>query len=50
MEKKKNNHGGARKGAGRKTKEPTIVIRIPKSLLKKVGELIRSSQLYNRDN
>lgn len=38
---KKPTHGGARKGAGRPTKEPTEVIRIPKSLVPKVKELIK---------
>jgi len=34
-------HGGARKGAGRpKTKEDTVVMRIPVSLVNKVKSLI----------
>jgi hypothetical protein len=34
-------HGGKRKGAGRpKTKEDTIVMRVPKSLVPKVKEMI----------
>jgi hypothetical protein len=33
MKKKKDNRGGQREGAGRpKSKEPTIVMRVPKSL------------------
>lgn len=34
-------HGGKRKGAGRKTKEPTIVMRIPISKVEAVKKLIR---------
>lgn len=42
MKKKKENRGGARKGAGRpKTKEDTVVIRVPKSLVPKIKELIK---------
>lgn len=33
--------GGARKGAGRKPKEPTKVIRVPVSLVPKVEKLIK---------
>jgi hypothetical protein len=34
-------HGGQRKGAGRpKTKEPTVVMRVPKSLVAAVKKLI----------
>jgi hypothetical protein len=34
-------HGGARKGAGRpKTKEPTVVMRVPKSKVEVVKKLI----------
>jgi len=32
------NHGGARKGAGRKKKEPTKVMRIP---ISKVSEVLK---------
>lgn len=39
--KKKDNRGGKRPGAGRpKTKEDTVVIRVPKSLIQKVKEMI----------
>jgi len=34
-------HGGKRKGAGRKPKEPTKTIRVPVSLIPKIKELIR---------
>lgn len=35
-------HGGARKGAGRpKTKEDTVVMRVPKSLVPAVKKLIK---------
>jgi hypothetical protein len=44
MTKKKNTHGGKRKGAGRKRKEPTKVIRVPLSELNKVKELISKSK------
>lgn len=38
---KKKSHGGARKGAGRpKTNEPTVVMRIPVSLVEQVKKLI----------
>lgn len=40
MKKKKPQRGGARKGAGRKPKEPTVVIRIPESKLEAVKKLI----------
>lgn len=44
MRKKKSTHGGARKGAGRKkTKEDTIVMRVPKSKVPAVKELIKAS-------
>jgi hypothetical protein len=33
-------HGGARKGSGRKKKEPTVVMRVPKSLVPKVEKMI----------
>jgi hypothetical protein len=38
---KKKPHGGARKGAGRHPKEPTVVIRVPVSKLEAVKELIK---------
>lgn len=39
---KKKPHGGARKGAGRpKTKEPTVVMRIPISKVEAVNKLIK---------
>lgn len=40
-ESKKENRGGKRPGAGRpKTKEDTVVMRVPKSLVPKVKEMI----------
>lgn len=39
MKKVKPTHGGSRKGAGRKRKEPTVVIRIPKRILAAVNKL-----------
>lgn len=33
-------HGGKRKGAGREKKEPTVVIRVPASLVDQITELI----------
>lgn len=39
----KSKRGGARKGAGRpKTKEDTVVVRVPKSLVQIVKDLIDS--------
>lgn len=38
---KKQKHGGARRNAGRKKKEPTTTIRIPKSKVDAVKEFIR---------
>jgi hypothetical protein len=35
-------HGGARKGAGRKPKEPTKVMRIPVSKIQAVTNLIKN--------
>lgn len=35
----KKQHGGARKGAGRKKKEPTVTVRIRKSKLNDVKEI-----------
>ena len=40
MKKTKPTHGGKRKGSGRKPKEPTVVMRIPVSLVEKVKALI----------
>ena len=40
MASKKSKHGGARKGAGRKPKEPTITKRIPISKIEAVNKLI----------
>lgn len=40
--KKKKTHGGKRKGAGRKPKEPTTVIRVPVSKLEQVQKLIKA--------
>lgn len=39
--KKKDKRGGPRKGAGRKTKEPTKVIRIPLSKVRDVKALLK---------
>lgn len=36
----KKQHGGKRKNAGRKPKEPTKTIRVPQSLVQKVTEMI----------
>jgi hypothetical protein len=44
---KKNTHGGARKGAGRKRKEPTVVMRIPQSLVEIVKKLISNKTMKN---
>ena len=47
MTKKKSKHGGKRKNAGRKKKEPTKTIRVPLSkldaVLKAIGKAGRSS-------
>jgi hypothetical protein len=40
MRKKKEKRGGAREGAGRKPKEPTVVMRIPVSKVPAVKKLI----------
>jgi hypothetical protein len=49
MIKKKDNHGGKRKGAGRpKTKEPTVVMRIPKSKVEAVKKLIGKPQTKHK--
>lgn len=40
MKKKKENRGGARKGAGRPKKEDTKVIRVPVSKVKEIKHLI----------
>jgi hypothetical protein len=40
---KKKPHGGARKGAGRPvTKEPTVVMRIPRSKVEAVKKIIKN--------
>lgn len=41
---KKKTHGGARNGAGRKPKEPTVVRRVPLSVLAKVDALIAETR------
>lgn len=41
--KKEATHGGARKGSGRKPKEPTKVIRVPVSKLKAIENLLKKS-------
>lgn len=38
---KKKPHGGARKGAGRPPKEPTVVMRIPVSKIAAVKKLLK---------
>lgn len=38
------NHGGKREGAGRKKKEPTVVKRVPASLVLKIDALILKSK------
>lgn len=38
---KKKNHGGKRKGSGRKKKEPTKVMRIPVSKIEAVKALLK---------
>ena len=48
-------HGGARKGAGRKPKEPTVTIRVPISLVPKIESLIEKhkrnkERKENKDN
>lgn len=35
------NHGGKRKGAGRKKKEPTTTIRVPVSMVDQIKSLIK---------
>jgi len=42
---KEKTHGGKRKGSGRKKKEPTVVMRVPKSLVPAVKKLIRKKDL-----
>lgn len=48
MKRKQPTHGGAREGAGRPEgttrKEPTVVMRIPKSKVKAVLKLLKSSR------
>lgn len=40
MKKKKNQHGGAREGAGRPKGEPTIVIRVPIAKLEAIRKIL----------
>lgn len=40
----KKKHGGARKGSGRKPKEPTVVRRIPISLVQKIDKIIATAK------
>ena len=40
--KKMNKHGGARKGAGRKPKEPTVTIRVKVSKLEEIKKINNS--------
>jgi len=42
MSKKRKQHGGKRKGSGRKKGEPTKVMRVPVSLMAHVKMLIKS--------
>lgn len=42
---KKKTHGGKRKGAGRKKKEPTKVMRIPVSKVEEVKKLIEQGKI-----
>lgn len=42
---KKKPHGGARKGAGRKPKEPTVVMRIPEPLVPVFKKLISKHKM-----
>lgn len=43
--KKIKTHGGKRKGSGRKKKEPTTTKRVPISLISKIDELIKLSEI-----
>lgn len=40
----KKKHGGKRKGAGRKPKEPTVVMRIPISKVEAVKKLLKKEK------
>lgn len=44
----KNNHGGKRKGSGRKKGPPTIVKRIPKSIESEVEQLITRTKAKDK--
>lgn len=44
MKKKQPTHGGARPGSGRPKKEPTVVMRIPKSKVKAVLKLLKGAK------
>lgn len=46
---KKKTHGGKRKGAGRKKKEETKVIRVPKSKLESVQKLIAGKTFIEQE-
>lgn len=48
--KKKLTHGGKRKGAGRKKKEPTKVIRVPESKVEQVKQIIYSTYQKGDEN
>lgn len=56
MMKKNGNHGGARKGAGRKKKEPTRVLswRVPKTiapgLKEKIDPVVEKAVKKHREN
>ncbi len=45
-----NKHGGKREGSGRKKKEPTIVMRIPESLVEQVKALIEGRNQPANEN
>lgn len=46
---KKPTHGGARKNAGRKPKEPTVTKRIPVGLVVKIDALIKKYKSVHRE-
>lgn len=44
---KEENRGGAREGAGRPKKEPTVFMRIPKSLVARIKKIISKHRKEN---
>lgn len=46
--KKKSQHGGARRGAGRKKSEETKVIRVPVSTLEKIDAIVAEAKAQER--